>query len=689
MTATLQHQHGEFSTLGVRDLLSLPRGLRWRSYVAIAFWLAVFALSIVTGLWMVASDLTALPLKLGPIEAYVTVYPPLALCTFLLFWMGFVWAIVPAYAATFVIAIYTGMPVAWAAFFAFSDTVGLAFLAIAYRSTGARFNVRDPGSIGFFVVAAFISALAGSTGSFVWSHTHKLSAVEAFAVWEGWWLGGFLQTLLICGPLLFLLTPAVARLKTRWFGRAVRHSRGAALLTVATLISMLLVCAFVVASAQLSRLRLEQQMREGYAPARLLEFASSALSNTAWMSAILVITGGLGFLALAARWSRELEQEVGVRTRLLVRSRTRTRRIIDLIPHMIFARDESGRFVLANKVTARTLGKKVSELENSGARALAIELPYLAALSRAERQVFASGEDSGETVEVIFDAAGDERRMRVARIMLDDDDEGSKIVLTVAVDVTEQEAVEAQLKELVDELADKNRELERFAYTISHDLKSPLVTIRGFSREVARQIQIGDLAAVEQDLGRIDNATSRMQKLLDGLLLLSRSGKLSGPKQPVDMNHLVSEVIEILHGQIELSSAEIMVDPGLPGVKGDPVRLFELVQNLLENAMKFRAPDRALKIRIGCDQVDGENHYYVEDNGRGVSPDGRAKIFSLFEQLESGDAGTGIGLSLAKRIIEIHGGRIWVEEARTAAGARFVFVLPPAEKAVSFAEDGA
>ncbi|NNF51085.1 MAG: PAS domain S-box protein [Gammaproteobacteria bacterium] len=681
VTVSVQAPLGELSTLGISDLSSVPAPHRWRTVAVLSFWFLFLAASIGTGILVIESDLSAIPVKFAGFDAFVTIYPPLIFCTLLLFWMGFLWAFVPAYLATFLIAVYSSMPVGWAALFAFSDTVGLVFLAIAYRSTGMGFDFRNITTVGFFVLASFVASLAGATGSFIWSHTQGLSAMETFAVWEGWWLGGFLQSVLICGPVLFLFTPAVTRLKFRWFGNAVRHERGALMLTIAVILAVLLICAFALGNAYLSRLRLVSQVAEGYSADQVMAFANSALVNLATISVLLIVASGLGFLGLTARWNKELRREVRVRTRLLEQSRKRVSAIINLVPHMIFAREAGGDFVFANRATARTLGQSASELRDTESISLPDVSEQLDRLAEKDAQVFAGSGDSTDSTEVLRDATGEERKLRISRVLLEMDDANSPAVLSVAVDVTDQERAEARLTALVAELADKNLELERFTYTVSHDLKSPIITIRGFAREMARQLEAGTPEELREDLARIEKASARMQKLLDGLLVLSRSGKLSGPKQRVNMNRMVAEVIEIMQGQISETKAKIRVAEELPDVSGDPVRLFELVQNLLENALKFNAKGTAPEVIIGCEHIDAENRYFIEDNGVGIDPDDRERIFGLFEQVGQSDKGTGIGLSLARRILQVHGGTIWVEPARELGGARFVFVLPAAASA--------
>lgn len=681
VTVTLQASAGELSSLGLRDLLGIAEAHPWRAATVAGTWILVLILSVVTGLQVEANDWTAIPLQMGGFQVYVTPYPPLFFCTLLLFWMGFLWAFIPAYLATLFLSLHAGMAFGWAVLFAFSDIVGLAFLAIAYRSTGMGFNLRSWPSIGFFLGTSFVAALAGASGSFIWSHTRDLSAVETFAVWEGWWLGAFLQTALFCGPLLFFLTPAVARLKVRWFGPAVHHRRGPMLLTIAVALSVFLVSAFLLGISQLSRLRLANQVAEGYSANQLLEFADAALLHLSLVGVLLIFACGLGFLGLTMRWNRELAREVRVRTRILEQGRKRIRQIINLIPHVIFARDEAGDFVFANRATSRILGHSANELASSDKYQSLRNNPQLRLFGDKEQAVFGGEEQDTEEIEILTNAAGEERKMRTSRLLLGSSEAQRAAVVTVAVDVTDQEQTEERLNSLVAELAVKNRELESFTYTVSHDLKSPLITIRGFAREMARQLEAGHVEDLQDDLERIQKASQRMHKLLDGLLVLSRSGRLSGPKQQVDMNALVGEVVEIMRGQVLEAGAEIEVAPELPPAHGDPVRLYELMQNLVENAIKFVRPDVKARVRIGCDEFESETRYFVADNGVGIDPDDRERVFGLFEQLGSNSDGTGIGLALARRILEVHGGRIWIESDPETGGTRFVFVLPRAAEA--------
>ena len=230
------------------------------------------------------------------------------------------------------------------------------------------------------------------------------------------------------------------------------------------------------------------------------------------------------------------------------------------------------------------------------------------------------------------------------------------------------------------ELETRNAELERFAYTVSHDLKSPLVTIRGFLGILARDLQNGDTARVSRDIARIDGAAERMAQLLDELLELSRVGRVVNPPELVDFAELASEAIEQVAGPIANRGVAVEVEPDLPPVYGDRPRLVEVLQNLIENAVKFMGDQPAPRIEIGCrnhrEEPDGETVFYVRDNGTGIDEPYLDKVFGLFDRLDPSIDGTGVGLALVRRIIETHGGRIWVESDGPGTGSTFCYTLP-------------
>jgi len=230
-------------------------------------------------------------------------------------------------------------------------------------------------------------------------------------------------------------------------------------------------------------------------------------------------------------------------------------------------------------------------------------------------------------------------------------------------------------EKLIKELESKNTELERFTYTISHDLKSPLVTINGFLGYLKADTISGNTTRVLKDIQRIQDAVDKMHLLLKELLELSRIGRIVNPPEKVLFDDLVREALEIVHGQLKAGGVTVQIQPSLPAVEGDRQRLIEFLQNLIDNASKYISDESAPWIEIGQQGEEGERLvFFVKDNGIGIAPQYHERIFGLFNKLDAKSEGTGVGLALAKRIIEVHGGRIWVE-SEVGKGATFFFTL--------------
>ncbi len=246
--------------------------------------------------------------------------------------------------------------------------------------------------------------------------------------------------------------------------------------------------------------------------------------------------------------------------------------------------------------------------------------------------------------------------------------------------IEERERMAEKHEQLLAELADsnaqlgrKNAELERFNYTVTHDLKSPLVTIKGFLGMLRRDIGRDDRQRVEHDIGRVGAAADKMQTLLDELLDLAR---VSDPRRlarrEVRLGEVVHEALELVAGLTLQRDLEIEVDPGLPVVMADPVRLLQVYQNLLANAMRYMGDQSSPRVEVG---MRANDIFFVRDNGSGIDPRFQHKIFDLFERLETSEEGSGVGLAVVKRIIELHGGRVWVESQGEGRGSTFCFTL--------------
>ena len=241
-------------------------------------------------------------------------------------------------------------------------------------------------------------------------------------------------------------------------------------------------------------------------------------------------------------------------------------------------------------------------------------------------------------------------------------------------DLTERKQAEIERENILKEMGAKNAELERFTYTVSHDLKSPIVTIGGFLGLLEEDIQKGRYDRIPRSTSRIREATKKMQRLLNELLELSRVGRIANPSVEMPFGELVSEALELVEGQLREIQVEVRVDAEFPVVYVDRVRMLEVIQNLITNAVKFMGNQKNPKIHIGMEMRNGENCFFVNDNGIGIAPEFHDRVFGLFNKLDPFTEGTGIGLALVKRIIEVHGGKIWVE-SELGKGATFFFTL--------------
>jgi PAS domain S-box-containing protein len=243
-------------------------------------------------------------------------------------------------------------------------------------------------------------------------------------------------------------------------------------------------------------------------------------------------------------------------------------------------------------------------------------------------------------------------------------------------EIAERQRMEEERERLITELEARSAEMERFTYTVSHDLKSPLITIQGFLGLLENDVMAGDSAQMQRDITYIRAAASTMQRLLNELLELSRIGRVLNPLTEVSLGELAQEAVTLVSGQITARGVQVHMAPDLPVVVGDRQRLLEVLQNLLDNAVKFMGTQPQPCIGFGVRQDAEETVCYVRDNGIGIAPRYHDKVFGLFERLDGASDGTGIGLTLVKRIVEVHGGRVWVESAGEGHGSTFCFTLP-------------
>ncbi len=240
----------------------------------------------------------------------------------------------------------------------------------------------------------------------------------------------------------------------------------------------------------------------------------------------------------------------------------------------------------------------------------------------------------------------------------------------------ENERLVVSLYQAKRQLEDKNAELERYAYTASHDLRSPLFTIKGFLGSLARSLEAGDLERMQADMTHIARATDKMAQLLDGLLELSRIGRLIHSPEPVSLAALAGEAVARVVRPPGERPVDVRIAGDMPAVRGDRLRLLTVFHSLADNAIKFVSSAPKPRVEFDARRDEGEVVCFVRDNGIGIEERYLGKIFELFEQLGQDHEGTGLGLALVKRIVVAHGGRIWVESEGLGKGATFFFTLP-------------
>ena len=235
-------------------------------------------------------------------------------------------------------------------------------------------------------------------------------------------------------------------------------------------------------------------------------------------------------------------------------------------------------------------------------------------------------------------------------------------------DITERKQMEERLEK-------KTAEMERFTYTVSHDLKSPLVTIKTFLGYLEKDLNAQKSERVARDLGFIHGAADKMGELLNELLKLARVGYNANDIVNVPLQQVVQEALSLVAGQLAERRVQVQITQDPVWLTGDRARLVEVFQNLIDNAVKFLGGQPAPLVEIGVESTAGEIMIFVRDNGKGIDLPHQSKVFALFHQIDDCAPGSGLGLALVRRIVELHGGKIWVESDGAGHGTTFRFTL--------------
>ncbi|MEJ2592079.1 MAG: AAA family ATPase [Candidatus Thiodiazotropha sp.] len=389
---------------------------------------------------------------------------------------------------------------------------------------------------------------------------------------------------------------------------------------------------------------------------------------------------------VATRAAAELVRQ---RSERILREREHEfRTLAENLPDNIVRYDRDARVVYLNPELEKTLGISAADRIGKRIREYHADGSYDAYAEAVDTVL-----DNGKDMEFEFMLPGSVKAPRIYQMnLIAERDEHGEVtgVLAISREITERKRAEEQIRRLNQELEQRvidrtaaleaaNKELEAFSYSVSHDLRTPLRAINGFSH-----ILLEDYAGQLDDEGKrllnvVRDSTIRMGQLIDDMLNFSRTGRMEFAFREVDMERVAQGVVEELGPAGGGNKLQVEVKHH-PNARGDAAMLRQVYINLLSNAIKFSRDREIQKIEVGAEVKDGETVYYVKDNGVGFDMRYADKLFGVFQRLHSVNefTGTGIGLAIVKRIISRHGGRVWAQGV-VGAGATFYFSLPGME----------
>jgi PAS domain S-box-containing protein len=335
------------------------------------------------------------------------------------------------------------------------------------------------------------------------------------------------------------------------------------------------------------------------------------------------------------------------------------RRVFNSLPDATFVLDQLGRVLDLNAAAERALGRTRHQLLGSTLRELG-DWPALACrFDEAMRQVVREGK-AHESV-VTLDTPRGARHWEVRLYPDMSDSEAAASVLVIAREVT-------QAKRLEGELIGRSNELSQLGDSLCHDLRSPLATIRSFLGFLAADLKARDESQIASDLGSIHNAVDRMTDLITAIVKRTRLSGTNASRVETTLGDVIGDALTLLAGCVAVRGARVDVTPEPWIIRGERGTLIQIFENLIENSVKFAKHGERPRIAISVEEWGGSPTISVCDQGIGIEPGQVHRVFDRFERLGAEREGTGVGLSIVKRLVERHGGKVWVESPGVGCG---------------------
>ncbi|MDI6688178.1 MAG: PAS domain S-box protein [Desulfobacterales bacterium] len=346
-------------------------------------------------------------------------------------------------------------------------------------------------------------------------------------------------------------------------------------------------------------------------------------------------------------------------------------KIVGSIPSSLLVLDKSLNIKLVNQTYRNTIGIKDDDVVGKNIKEVFTDdLLKEGGLFNAFDEVIKTGETRRlyGVKHTSSDHRGKILNITVSVIRRAKEEEEEDIILII-----EDDTKRAKLTE---EIREKNKALESFVYSISHDLRAPIISVQGFSSILLSDFQnkLDDVG--KRYLARIHANVRQMEILIDDLLEFSRIGRTDGNFENVPSAEIIRDVLDILGPQLKKRGIKMDVRGKLPIINCKKMRIFQVFENLIQNSIKYMGDSKNPVIEVGCKETDRFHEFYVKDNGIGIDPKYHQRIFQIFQRLKEISAkGTGIGLTLVEKIVEVHGGSVWIE-SKKGKGTTFYFTLP-------------